>query len=158
MITVRIKRTNPDMTDDLKKRLESATGKEVAVGFPRGKQGLGNPHYKNGAGILLVAIANNYGLGVPRRAFMELAAKNMRKWFPKYMRQNMPAVLEGKVDIQNVRDAAGAAGAELVKESITDGEWKPNAPETVESKGPDKPLIDTGAMRQAATWQVRDRS
>lgn len=70
----------------------------------------------------------------------------------------MPAVLEGKADIENVLDAAGAAGAELVKESIADGEWKPNAPETVEGKGSDKPLIDTDAMRQAATWQVRDRS
>ena len=70
----------------------------------------------------------------------------------------MPDAEAGNTDINDVLETAGSVGADLVKEAITDGEWQPNAPETVRRKGSDKPLIDTGAMRQAATWQVRDRS
>ena len=79
MISIKLNRKNPGGLKGFSKRLEALAGKEVAVGFPRGGSGLGNPHYKNGASILLVAVANNYGLGVPRRAFMELAAEKIRK-------------------------------------------------------------------------------
>ena len=107
----------------------------------------------------MVAVANNYGLGVPRRAFMELAAEKIRKWFPEYMRTAMPGAEAGNTDINDVLETAGSVGADLVKEAIADGGWEPNAPETIKrKKGSDKPLIDTDAMRQAATWQVRDRS
>ena len=102
---------------------------------------------------------SNYGLGVPRRAFMELAAEKIRKWFPKYMRTAMPDAEAGNTDIHDVLETAGSVGTDLVKEAIADGAWEPTAPETIKrKKGSDKPLIDTDAMRQAATWPVRDRS
>ena len=156
MISIKLNRKNPGGLKGFSKRLEALAGKEVAVGFPRGGSGLGNPHYKNGASILLVA--NNYGLGVPRRAFMELAAEKIRKWFPEYMRTAMPDAEAGNTDIHDVLETAGSVGADLVKEAIADGDWEENSEETKRKKGSDKPLIDTGAMRQAATWQVRDRS
>ena len=159
MISIKLNRKNPGGLKGFSKRLEALAGKDVAVGFPRGESVLGNPHYKNGASILLVAVANNYGLGVPRRAFMELAAEKIRKWFPEYMRTAMPGAEAGNTDINDVLETAGSVGADLVKEAIADGGWEPNAPETIKrKKGSDKPLIDTDAMRQAATWQVRDRS
>lgn len=52
-----------------------------------------------------------------------------------------------------------AVGAVLMqaalKTSITVGPWEPNAESTIEAKGSDRPLIDTGAMRNAVLWQVR---
>ena len=158
MISIKLNRKNPGALKGFSKRLEALAGKEVAVGFPRGESGLGKPHYKNGASILLVAVANNYGLGVPRRAFMELAAEKIRKWFPRYMRTAMPDAEAGKVPIEDVLENAGSLGADLVKEAIADGDWEENAEATKRKKGSDKPLIDTDAMRQAATWQGRDRA
>ena len=158
MISIKLNRKNPGGLKGFSKRLEALAGKEVAVGFPRGGSGLGNPHYKNGASILLVAVANNYGLGVPRRAFMELAAEKLRKWFREYMRTAMRDAEAGNTDIHDVLETAGSVGADLVKEAIADGDWEENSEETKRKKGSDKPLIDTGAMRQAATWQVRDRT
>ena len=158
MISIKLNRKNPGGLKGSSKRLEALAGKEVAVGFPRGESVLGNPHYKNGASILLVAVANNYGLGVPRRAFMELAAEKIRKWFPEYMRTAMPDAEAGKVPIEDVLENAGSVGAQLVKEAIADGDWEENSEATKRKKGSDKPLIATDAMRQAATWHVRDRS
>ena len=125
MISIKLNRKNPGGLKGFSKRLEALAGKEVAVGFPRGGSGLGNPHYKNGASILLVAVANNYGLGVPRRAFMELAAEKIRKWFPEYMRTAMPDAEAGNTDIHDVLETAGSVGADLVKEAIADGDWEP---------------------------------
>ena len=109
MISIKLNRKNPGGLKGFSKRLEALAGKEVAVGFPRGGSGLGNPHYKNGASILLVAVANNYGLGVPRRAFMELAAEKIRKWFPEYMRTAMPDAEANNTDIHDVLETAGAS-------------------------------------------------
>lgn len=44
---------------------------------------------------------------------------------------------------------------EALKRSIVDGNWAPNAPSTIEAKGSSRPLIDTGAMRNAVLWQIR---
>ena len=120
MISIKLNRKNPGALKGFSKRLEALAGKEVAVGFPRGESGLGNPHYKNGASILLVAVANNYGLGVPRRAFMELAAEKIRKWFPRYMRTAMPDAEAGKVPIEDVLENAGLACAFFQVDTFAD--------------------------------------
>ena len=92
------------------------------------------------------------------RNFLAQAAEKIRKWFPEYMRTAMPDAEAGNTDINDVLETAGSVGADLVKEAIADGDWEENSEETKRKKGSDKPLIDTGAMRQAATWQVRDRT
>ena len=60
MISIKLNRKSPGGLKGFSKRLEALAGKEVAVGFPRGESVLGNPHYKNGASILLVAVALAY--------------------------------------------------------------------------------------------------
>ena len=65
MISIKLNRKNPGGLKGFSKRLEALAGKEVAVGFPRGGSGLGNPHYKNGASILLVAAVSYTHLTLP---------------------------------------------------------------------------------------------
>ena len=42
-----------------------------------------------------------------------------------------------------------------VQKEIVDGSFEPNAESTIKKKGSDKPLIDTGTMRQSVTYVVR---
>ena len=35
--------------------------------------------------------------------------------------------------------------------------WPPNSPRTIRRKGSDQPLVDTGEMRKAITYVVRDK-
>ena len=37
----------------------------------------------------------------------------------------------------------------LIQETIAEGDFEPNAPSTIRKKKSDKPLIDTGRMRQS---------
>ena len=47
-----------------------------------------------------------------------------------------------------VAEAVGSKAKSMIQDAIRDGDWAPNAPSTIKKKGSDKPLIDTGTMRQ----------
>jgi hypothetical protein len=53
---------------------------------------------------------------------------------------------------------AGIAGMNAAKRWFRNpaNGWAPNAPSTIARKGSDRPNIDTGALRQAIVWVLRD--
>lgn len=53
-----------------------------------------------------------------------------------------------------VLEQVGVVAAGAVQEYMTDLRTPPNAPSTIERKGSDSPLIDTGAMRQSVSYAV----
>lgn len=151
--------SNPRWIETLKLRLKQCDGKEVAVGYPRGKEGVGNPHYKSGASILQVAIWNNFGTeNIPRRAFMELAAANMQPKYRKLLRDAVKRINAGEIKIETILKASGAMGEAEVRKAIDDGGWNPNSPETTARKGSEVPLIDSGDMRKYVTSVLREKS
>lgn len=144
----------------IKSALKYADKKEVAVGYPVDASGLGvpEPNYDDEASIIEVALKNNYGLGVPRRAFMDLASQYMKKTYKEVMEELGPKLLSGDATLEKVLEIAGLAAAEDVRKAITEGEWQPNSKATIERKGSDVPLIDTMTMHNRATHMVRDKS
>ena len=50
------------------------------------------------------------------------------------------------------------ACAGYMQDNLTNGNWKPNAPLTIELKGSSHPLIDTGQMRQSITYVVEEKN
>ena len=152
------KQKNPKWIEKLKMRYKQEP-LEAAVGYPRGKDGVGNAHYENGASILQVAIWNNFGTDkIPRRAFMELAAKNMQKKYKKLMKEAVKRINSGELTIKSVLKTAAQMGEAEVKKAITDGDWAPNSPATMVKKNSERPLIDTGDMRKYVTSDVRARA
>lgn len=65
------------------------------------------------------------------------------------------SIAEGKVE--DFATKVGLVAEEVIQEAFAThgfGEWKPNAPMTVELKGSDSPLIDTGELRRSITSKV----
>jgi len=153
-VTVSIKQKSPGLEKKLEKIYATLTKKEVAVGFPIGKDGLSNPHYKNGASIIEVAVYTNFHHGF---AFMEKAAQKIQPWFKDFMKQEAKALVNGNMKIEVSLEKAGAAAAGIVQETITDITEPPNQPATIKRKKSSNPLIDTGAMRAAVTYAVRNK-
>ena len=75
----------------------------------------------------------------------------------------------GWVEGEAVYDAAAVAFSQQVKPSqiyvadvykrqvqhqMVEGEFVPNAPSTIRKKGSDKPLIDTGQLRQGVSYKI----
>jgi hypothetical protein len=109
-----------------------------------------------------LAAKHEFGIGVPRRSMLRMpfhlhgdgvvakAKKEVRarlatlaahpKKGAQQLLQRVAIAAEGVVD-----DAFATRGY---------GSWKPNAPLTVELKGSDAPLIDTGQLRRAVDSRV----
>ena len=134
--------------------------KEIAVGYPRGKA----EAYPDGTPVAEVAAKNCYGIGVPERNFMGLADELIKS--DSTISSCMTEIVKHSnepIVVAALAEAAGQRGAALVKQAITEGDWVPNSPVTIERKskghgGETRPLIDTSHMRNSATYVVRDKT
>ena len=155
-----VKRSNEGWTADLMKRFKSATSKEIAVGFPKGKSAA----YPDGTSLIDVAVDNCFGTSrIPKRDFMTLAQRGIKESTKPIMAAIARMALKPRSQnvqaIENLQEAAGIAGRDQIKKAITDLRDPPNAPATIAKKnGSDNPLIDTEHMRDSVTFVVRNRT
>ena len=97
---------------------------------------------------------------IPPRPVLEpaLGQKEVKKSMSGCMRQALfEAVVKGSIDgAENELEKAGMIGRDACKKYITDGtHLAPNAPSTIAKKGSSTPLIDTGALLNSITYEVR---
>ena len=135
---------------------------EIAGGVKAGI--LNNATTTDGKSIAEYAVYNEYGTkNIPARPFMRTVAKEKPKqWIGEMVRH-----VRGKATEQAVwEEALGLAGESMksdIKDSIQNGNWTPNAPATVAAKArkgkvePDHPLIDTGQMLAAVSYEVVEK-
>ena len=150
---------NSNWQTELLERIRKAEKQVAAVGFPRGKAGLGNPHYENGASILQVAIWNNFGTSkIPSRPFMKMATKQIQAVSSPIIQAVIAKINAGKTDGKKELEILAIQAQGIIQTTITDGGFAPNAPSTIAAKkGSEQPLIDSGDMRKAVTYVIRDK-
>lgn len=109
----------------------------------------------------MIATIHEYGApkaGIPERSFIrrtfanEDVIKQKKEMCAKLSKQ----ILAGKMEVGQALGLLGAFGANAVKRTIDDGEGVPPPlkPATIARKGSSRPLVDTGQMRNAITWEV----
>ena len=135
---------------------------EIAGGVKAGI--LNNATTTDGKSIAEYAVYNEFGTqNIPARPFMRTVAKEK----PKQWISGMVAKVRGKAsDPAAWKGALVLAGEQMradIKDSIQNGSWTPNAPATVAAKArkgkvePDHPLIDTGQMLAAVSYEVMEK-
>lgn len=135
------------------KELEQLAKMEVQVGFQADS---GN--YENGATLAEVAAYNELGTSsTPARPFMRKSFENHEKELQNACDQVNKTLVKGGTT-QQALDELGAFVKGLVQEEIVNGDFAPNAESTIAKKGSERPLIDTGFMRQSVNYQVKQRS
>lgn len=135
------------------KELEQLAKMEVQVGFQAD-----SGSYENGATLAEVAAYNELGTSsTPARPFMRKSFENHEKELQNACDQVNKTLAKGGTT-QQALDELGAFVKGLVQEEIVSGDFAPNADSTIAKKGSDKPLIDTGFMRQSVNYQVKQRS
>ena len=159
-ISARTTETNPNLIQRIMEKASGMVEKGVVAGFPRGK--LNTPHYesngkgKQGPSIVDVAIANNYGIGVPRRDFMTPSAKRWNKFFKESLAKVQKELLANKINPNKFLKAMGQKGADIISQEIISLSTPPNSPATIAKKKSSNPLVDTGDMARSTTWQIRE--
>ncbi len=158
-MSVSIKQKNPGWIDRLRKLFKRQSGREVAIGYPKGQDGLSSPHYDSGASIIDVAIWNNFGTeNIPRRPFMDNAGPALQKMWNKLQRQMQAKIQAGQLSEETLMKTAALMGETEVRKAIDALDSPPNSPVTIAAKKSSKPLIDSGDMRKYVKGVVRDKS
>ena len=136
----------------LEKRLKELRKLQVRIGFQRGKGKSG------GADIADVAMWNELGTeNMPARPFMRQSVEKNRDRIKAACAQALKDVLLGKTTAEAALRKLGAMQKALVQNEIKSGGFAPNAEPTKKKKGSDKPLVDTGRMRQSVSVEIAEK-
>lgn len=124
---------------------------EVHVGFQSGEVS-----YEGGADLVEIAAYNEYGTSeTPARPFMQQSWENHEDELKQLCQQAYNIVTNGGTAEEACR-VIGVAGVGIIQKEIVEGSFEPNAESTIRKKGSDRPLIDTGQMRQSVKYVVKE--
>lgn len=125
-------------------------GKVLRVGF------LENATYPDGQQVAMVAAANEFGNPAnnqpPRPFFRNMIADNKDTWPDDIVRIAQTTDFDG----EQILGLMGEYIKAQLQQSIRELMEPPLSPVTIEKKGFDKPLIDTGHMLNSVDYDIRD--
>ena len=181
MITVDFKGISPD---DLAKHIEKAVRTEVLVGIPRATAMRPGDEISN-AEIAYINEHGDPSHRIPPRPFMEPGLERARETVSTIMAEGVAAVVKGG-SLRPAAERVGLTCQASIRGVFTDNDWKPLSPRTIMARAQrtvakhkgfedkseqrqrgmlakelarranDRPLIDTGALRQSITYVVTD--
>lgn len=134
----------------LKKELEQLKKLQVRIGFQRGKK-----KHDDETDMCDVALFNELGTSKsPSRPFLRQSVDDNSDKINALCKSIMKNVSNGSCTAEEAYKKAGVYIKGLVQEQIKNGEFEANKPSTIKKKGSDKPLIDTGQMRQSVNFVI----
>lgn len=134
--------------------LEKLKQNEVFIGYQAG-------HAKhtdedgNTADMAEIAMFNELGTSTsPPRPFLRMTVDENKDKINQFVETQTKRIAKGASAEQCMKQM-GAFGVSLVQEKIGNGTFTPNAESTIKAKGSDKPLIDTGQLRQSVHYVIK---
>lgn len=144
--------------EKLLKNLNKMKKLQVRVGVQGGKK------YKKksrdgkeeeGADLVDIAIWNELGTDkIPARPFLGQMVDQHGGEIQQISAEMVQKICKGQLDAQSAFKKIGVVTVGYVQDQITNGEFEPNAPMTVQRKGSDHPLIDTGQLRRGISYVI----
>jgi hypothetical protein len=133
-------------------QIEELKRNQVFVGFQAGQVA-----DEKGVDMAQIAMFNELGTSTaPARPFLRNSVDENEDVIRDQCGKELKKLTTGAT-AETVLKRVGALGVRLVQEKIESGSFEPNAPSTIKKKGSDKPLIDTGRMRQSVKYVVKKR-
>ena len=123
---------------------------QVRVGFQQG-----TAQEEDGTDICDVAMWNELGTSsTPSRPFLAMSVDDNADKINAFLKGQLKLLAQGRTTAEGILKDIGVFQKGLIQEKIKSGDFEPNAPSTIAKKGSDKPLIDTGTMRQSVNFAV----
>lgn len=146
----------PKLTAALK-RLQNAA---VYIGIPA-ENSLRTDGEITNSQLLYIQSKGSPLQNIPARPVIEpaLESPDNKARISAEMKQAAQAALQADLEAMHQHlENAGQLGENAVKAFFTSplNHWEPDAPSTIEEKGSDKPLVDSGEMRRSITHIVAD--
>ncbi|NTA27400.1 hypothetical protein [Allorhizobium ampelinum] len=159
--------TTKDGVADLLKAIKGLTKKEVLIGVPM-ESSERQPEEGESVAPTNAEIGYwmEYGVpeqNIPARPFLQPGVRNALDDVTKIMAAGMKKTLAGdKEAADTTLNRVGLIGQGAVQQKITNGPFKELSEVTLErrrykGRTGEKPLLDTGALRQSITYAVRPK-
>lgn len=155
-VDVKVIRVRPENSKRTRQVVSAMDGDHVLVGWPQG-----DPDNSRTEGFITnaqLAALHNSGSEdgrIPARPFMDEAFEGgNRTVLRTLLRRFLLRVLRGQMTTAKALGIIGEKSVDMVKDSIRDGDWKPNAEITKAKKGSSRPLIDTEQMINSVIHKV----
>lgn len=130
------------------KTLRELTELEVRIGYQRGTLS-GNPDNSSRADLVDIAMWNEFGtVNIPSRPFMRDSVDKHEAAINHMLTAQKDALLYGAT-AREILNTVGLFQQDLIQTEIEQGDFVANAPTTIMKKGSDKPLIDTGTLKNS---------
>lgn len=155
---------------EVMKRAEQLNRLQLVVGIPSDEN---SRDESTGITNAELGVIHEFGApekGIPERSFMRSTASEEANNLGRLANIQIAECLKGETSAYDAFATIGAYLQGKIVEKITDGEFQPNKPETLKrkltpvkdkkrkrAKDADKPLIDTGQLREAITHEVREK-
>lgn len=139
---------------------------QVKVGFPAGEADADNIQKAiwNEFGTRGGASGGGWGGPVHERPFMRNAMRNNKNSYKAAMKAAAATIIEQAAQGESAADEKRKALKKLgvlaqgdIQAEITSLRTPPNAASTIRQKGSSNPLIDSGEMRAAVTFQIKEK-
>ncbi|MFJ7891301.1 hypothetical protein ACIQYL_25050 [Lysinibacillus xylanilyticus] len=151
MAKANIKIRNVTRVPQLKKALRELNSYVVEVGI------FGDEEY------VMIARVHEFGMtirtkkaniNIPERSFMRTAFDEKQNAWTKFVKKQLPLVLDSKLDVHTLCERLGALMVGDIQKKLTDIKSPANAPSTIAQKGSSNPLIDSAGLRSRITYRV----
>lgn len=138
----------------IERELKSARKLVALVGIPSdAKRHDDNPNI----GLAEIAFIMEKGSAVnniPARPFMQQTRQRNEKRMMGLSRRLLKAISNGSTTAMDAIKKLGGTYEGAMKRIFIEGSFAPNAPATVRRKKSNRPLIDTGLLRQSIKYKV----
>jgi len=114
-----------------------------------------NADYKNNMAML--GAVHQFGstkMNIPKRPFISEAFDAKEQENKNFIVNEYRKVIDGKQNLKKMIDRIGVKHEGQIKKGITEFNFAPNKPKTVQRKGSSTPLIDSGQMRNSVKYKV----
>jgi len=154
VVSVALKRTDHGY-DALKKTVLEWGNPVVAVGI---LGAAATQTEKGGASLLEVGTWNEFGTEtIPARSFIRATLDQEETAAKDLIVKLTQAVIKGKMTKAQALQLLGVWAQGRVQARIASSIPPPNAPSTIRQKGSSTTLINTGQLRSAISYEVRDK-
>lgn len=132
--------------------LRNLKDKQVFIGYQAGEV-----VDDKGVDMAQIAMFNELGTSdSPSRPFLRMSVDDNQDKINAMCKAQADSIAGGGTAEQALKKL-GVFGVSLVQEKIESGTFEPNAPSTIRKKRSDKPLIDTGRMRQSVKYVIQKK-
>lgn len=140
--------------DKLEKKLKNMQTNSIFVGY------LSSDHDKYESGETVVKVAQEMHFGVsskkiPPRPFLDRGIIKGEKDLSMFMKKNLKQVTDKDQKLDRALNRIGLFAVDLIQSYIENGKFKELSRRTVEAKGSDKPLIDTGLLKNSVNFIIK---